>query len=83
MRVTKLHSGLTLVGTALSPAARVSGCDRDSVASLIMWLSDGLSQATLVMIGARPGGIGRIPSIAAICRRSKLCYLFYYNATSN
>ena len=37
---TKLHSGLTLVGTALSrlsPAARASGCDQhDSVASLTM-----------------------------------------------
>ena len=34
---TKLHSGLTLVGIALSPAARASGCDQpDSVASLTM-----------------------------------------------
>ena len=46
-------------------------------------LSEGLSQATLVMTGARPGGTGTIPSIAAIRRHSKLCYLFYYNATSN
>ena len=83
MRVNKLHSGLTLVGTVLSPAARTSGCDYDSVASLTMWLSEGLSQATLVMIGARPGGTGTIPLIATIHRRSKLCYLFYYNVTSN
>ena len=48
-----------------------------------MRLSEGLSQATLVMTGARPGGIGTIPLIAAIRRHSKLCYLFYYNATSN
>ena len=44
-------------------------------------LSEDLSQATLMMIGAR--GTGTIPSIAAIRHRSKLCYLFYYNATSN
>ena len=79
---TELHSELTLVGTALSPA---SGCDQhDSVASLTMHaarLSEGLSQATLVMISAR--GTGTIPSIATIRRRSKLCKLFYYNATSN
>ena len=74
---TKLHSGLTLVGTALSPVARASGCDHDqhdSVASLTMHaarLTEGLSQATLVMIGAR--GTGTIPSIATIRRRSKLC----------
>ena len=46
MRVTKLHSGLTSIGT--------------------MRLSESLSQATLVMIGARPGGTGTIPLIAAI-----------------
>ena len=34
---TKLNSGLTLVETALSQAARASGCDQhDSVASLTM-----------------------------------------------
>ena len=49
---TKLHSGQTLVGPALSQAARASGCDQhDSVASLLTmrhaaWLSEGLSQAT-------------------------------------
>ena len=55
--------------------SRASGCDQhDSVASLTMHaarLPEGLSQATLVMIGAR--GTGTIPSIATIRRRSKLC----------
>ena len=36
------------------------------------WLSEGLSQATLVMTGGR--GTGTIPSLAAICRHAKLCY---------
>ena len=36
MRVTNLHSGLTLVGTTLSPAAGPWGYNRDSVASPIM-----------------------------------------------
>ena len=73
----KLHSGLTLVGTALSPAARASGFDQDDSFNGIAnrghaaRLSEGLSQATLVMIGARDTGM--IPSIATIRRRSKLC----------
>ena len=37
-----------------------------------LWLSEGLSQATLVMIGAR--GTGTIPLIASIRRHAKLCY---------
>ena len=72
---TKLHSGLTLVGTALSPAARASGYDHaarfSGIANHAARLSEGLSQATLVMIGAR--GTGTIPSIATIRHRSKLC----------
>ena len=71
----KLHSGLTLVGTALSPAARASGCDQhdsfNGIANHAARLSEGLSQATLVIIGARD--TGTIPSIATIRRRSKLC----------
>ena len=38
------------------------------------WLSEGLSQATLVMTGARGTVTGAIPWIAAICHRAKLCY---------
>ena len=36
------------------------------------WLSEGLSQATFVMIGAR--GTGTIPSIATIRHRAKLVF---------
>ena len=75
--ITNLHSGLTLVWTIVTKSQYlglwsqfrtkfigITDCDE--------WLPEDLSQATLVMIGARCTGM--IPLIAAICHHTKLTF---------
>ena len=68
MSVTNLHSGLTLVGTAPSPAAGPWCYNQDSLASPTMAVREPFSSY-------HRDDRGEVQSIAAICCRAKLCYL--------
>ena len=73
---TKLHSGLTLVGTALSSAAKAPALF-SGIANHAGRLSEGLSQVVLAMIGAR--GTGTIDSHYSSSLKATLIVLLQRN----